>query len=112
IFGGYALIFDPKGERNDWVKYLPWLEGLITTVRLTGDEKYRGMLDPFNIYKDNIEDAIELAVNIVSELNRLTPKDDEFIVLKESVVKIKEDENKSMIRLIEILEDYSAEDEL
>lgn len=112
IFGGYALIFDPKGERNDWVKYLPWLEGLITTVRLTGDEKYRGMLDPFNIYKDNIEDAIELAVNIVSELNRLTPKDDEFIVLKESVVKIKEDENKSMIRLIEILEDYSVEDEL
>ena len=112
IFGGYALIFDPKGERNDWVKYLPWLEGLITTVKLTGDEKYRGMLDPFNIYKDNIEDAIELAVNIVSELNRLTPKDDEFIVLKEAVVKIKEDGNKSMIRLIEILEEYSSEDEL
>ena len=112
IFGGYALIFDPKGERNDWVKHLPWLEGLITIVRLTGDEKYQGMLDPFNIYKDNIEEAIELAVNIVSELNRLSPKDDEFIVLKESVVKIRDDERKSMIRLIEILEEYNDEDEL
>ena len=112
LFGGYALVFDPKAERNDWIKNLPWLEGLVTIVRLTGDEKYRGMLDPFNIYKDNIEDAIELAVNIVSELSRLTPKDDEFIVLKEAVVKIKEDKKKSMIRLIEILEEYSEEDEL
>lgn len=112
IFGGYALIFDPKSERNNWIRHLPWLEGLISIVRLTAEEKYIGMLDPFNIYRDSIEEAIELAVNIVIELNKLVPKDDEYIVLKEASVKIKESELKSMTRLIEILEEYKEEDEL
>ena len=111
IYGGYALIFDPKEERSHWEEKLPWLKGLISIIRLSSDEKYKGMLDPFNVYRNDIEAACDLAQNIIAELNRLTPKNEEYTVLKESLVKIKEVKNPSMLKLIEILESYPESDE-
>lgn len=112
MYGARAFIVDPKSERGEWVKHLPWLEGLITTVRLTGEDKYKGVLDPFNVYRDNIEEACELALNILCELNGLNSKDREYIALKESLVEIKSDSKPSMLRLINILENFDENDEL
>lgn len=112
IYGSFALIFDPKGERSHWTHAFPWLEGLITNVKLSSDNKYKGMLDPFNIYKDDVEQACELANNIVAEIYKLNPKDDQFIALGESLEKIKKEPVRSMTRLIEILNSFSQDDEL
>lgn len=113
VFGGYALIFDPKGERSHWIENLPWLNGLTSITELSADECYKGMLDPFNVYKDDegIEDACSLALNIVAELNKLSPKDEEYTVLKETLVKIKSCENRSMKKLVELLEEIPSTDE-
>lgn len=109
IFGGYALIFDPKNERSDWGKSLPWLDPFISITSLSADEKFKGMLDPFNIYKsdkkEDIEDACSLAQNIVAELVGLNAKDEEFIVLKEALTKLKKSPRRSMTDLINIIKE-------
>ena len=113
VFGGYALIFDPKGERTKWVEDLPWLKDLTSITELSSDERYKGMLDPFNVYKEEetLEDACSLALNIVAELNKISPKDEEYTILKETLVKIKSCENRSMKKLVELLEEVPSSDE-
>jgi len=112
IYGAYGFIIDPKSERSNWLEKLPWLNGLTSIVRLTGEDKYKGVLDPFNVYRDNIEEACELALNIICELNGLSSKDREYIVLKETLVKLKSDKLPSMERLMERLEEFDPSDEL
>jgi hypothetical protein len=130
IMGGYGLIIDPKGERTHWVEKMPFSQDLITLVTLSADMKYRGMLDPFNIFnnysaigshagseEDGITLACELAKNIVSELFGLTSKDEQYIVLTEVISEMKskgyEDvKPPSMVRLVELLEDYPKDDPL
>lgn len=114
LHGGYGLVFDPKAERSNWERDLPWLKGLTSTIKLSSDDKYRGMLDPFIIYKDDVEEACNLALNIISELYNLSSKgnDEEFIVLNESLEKMKKEDLKSMNRLAEILNDFPETDDL
>lgn len=106
IYGGYALIFDPKSERSEWGNKLPFLKNLITITNLSADNKFKGMLDPFIIYSGDkdVEEACSLAQGIVAELCKLNPKDEEYIALKEALVSIKSRQNRSMTLLTEILE--------
>ena len=41
---------------------------LISIVRLTPNDEDKGKLDPFNLYNDNIDEACELAFNIIVEI--------------------------------------------
>jgi len=112
MHGAYGLIFDPKGEREHWTHAFPWLEGLITNIKLSSDNKYSGMLDPFNVYRDNAETACELANNVITELYKLNSKDDEVVALGESLEKIKKEKIKSMSKLAEILSNFEENDDL
>lgn len=116
LYGGYGLIFDPKGERGHWAKELKILEGLITIVTLTAEKKFQGMLDPYNVYKDNIVEANELAVNVISELYKIKPTDVAYTALLEATRQIKlkaaEGERPSMKGLAKILNNFPKDDEL
>ena len=104
LSGSSAIIFDPKSERTHWKDYFDFMSDLISVVRLTSSDKDKGKLDPFNVYRDDVNSACDLALNIVCELTGITPTDDKYIVLKEVLVKMRSEEKRSMTRLIELLE--------
>lgn len=115
LYGGYGLIFDPKGERSHWEKEFKILRGLITTVTLSSDSSNRGKLDPYNVYADDISLANELAINVVSELFKLPPSGDEYTALLEAARIIEEEREvcrPSMKRLVEILYSFPESDDL
>lgn len=115
LYGGYGLVFDPKGERSHWETDFKIFEGLISTVTLSPDPDNSGKLDPYNIYRDDLAMANELALNVISELFQIAPTSEEYTVLLEAVgimeVKAK-NAVPSMQLLIDILSDFSPEDEL
>lgn len=115
LYGGYSLIFDPKGERSHWVEQLDFLEGMVTLVTLTPDQENMGALDPFIVYRNDFEAAKALALNVVTELYGLRPKDDEYIVLMEALEamgKVKDTEKPCMLGLCHQLEKVSPTDEM
>lgn len=117
LYGGYSFIFDPKGERSHWVKEFKLLEGMITTATLSAEPSNKGKLDPYNIYKDDINMANELMLSAVSELFKIHPTATEYTALLEGAKIIAEEAHEkshtpSMLRLIDILDNFPTEDEL
>lgn len=115
LYGGYGLIFDPKGERSHWEKEFSMLQGLISTVTLSADTENTGMLDPYNIYRDNPDEANELALNVLTEMFGCSSNSMEYTALLEATRKMTEEDGErvpSMMRLAEILEEFPEEDEL
>ena len=110
LTGSSAIIFDPKSERSHWKKELDFMEELISIVRLTSSDEDAGKLDPFNVYRDNINEACELALNIVCELTGIKATDRSYIVLKETLAKMKDEEKPCMERLTELLETMDTND--
>lgn len=110
MYGGYGLIIDPKGERTHWKTDLELLQGRVTVVTLSADPIYQGTLDPFNIYRDDIEDACDLALSILSELFEIPTKGAEYNALLIAMSKIKTVKNPSMNKLAEILSDFPKDD--
>lgn len=102
LLGGYGLVIDPKSERTHWVEKLPTLDGQINLVTLSPDPKYKGMLDPFNIYRNDIDEACELALNIIAEL-LIERSERKSTLLLETMEKIKFEKLPSMERVIELL---------
>lgn len=112
MYGAYGLIIDPKGERTHWVTDMLALKGMITLVTLAPDKTYRGTLDPFNIFRDNVEEAAELATNLLSELFKINPKDRKYTALLEALNKIQKEDLPSMRLLADILSAFPEEDPL
>lgn len=112
MYGGKALIFDPKGERSKWLELLPELKGYINIITLSPSQEDKGKLDPYIVYRDSIEEASELATNILAEIFKLNPKDDEYIAVLEAVNQMKKMENRCMIKLSDILDKFPEDDEL
>ena len=114
LYGGYGLIFDPKGERSHWEGDLQILKGLITTVSLSADPQFKGKLDPYNLYREDLNLANELALNVISELFKIDPKSDDYTALLEAarIIKIKEGIRPSMLALTDILGSFSESDYL
>ena len=114
MYDAYGLIFDPKGERSHWLTELKALENQINLVTLSTEKKYKGMLDPFNIFKNDFEEASELAINILSELFKLQPKDLEYTSLLAALDIMKNDIDitPSMTRMADVLSSFPAGDEL
>ena len=114
MYGAYGLIFDPKGERSHWVKDLKILNGKINLVTLSAEKKFKGMLDPFNVFKNDFEEAAELAINLLSEMFKLQPKDLEYTALLAALDIMKSDTScvPSMLRMADILKNFPKEDQL
>ncbi len=113
VFGGYGLIFDPKGERSHWKDELKVLDGLITTVTLSSSQTDKGKLDPYNVYKGEIDLANELAINLLTELFNIKPNSLEYIAILEAVKRIEEGPGApSMKKLAEKLDTFEKTDEL
>ena len=117
LYGGYALIFDPKGERSHWLRDFLVLKGMINLVSLDADIGYKGKLDPYIIYRDNIDEANELALNIISELLQINRSSDDYTVLLEAADRLKADNKAgickpSMTYLATLLENFAENDDL
>lgn len=110
--GAYGLVIDPKGERTHWLTDLTALHGYISLVTLTPDPKYRGTLDPFNVFAGEINEACELALNLLAELFKIRPKDLGYVALLDALERIKNDPKPSMLRLAELLNDFPQDDDL
>lgn len=112
LYGGYGLIFDPKGERSHWKEQLKILNGQIHVVTLSPDNTNKGKMDPYNMYLDHIDEADELALNVISELLKIAPASMEYTAILEAQRKMRCDPVPSMMRLISILNSFPEEDEL
>ena len=85
LFGGQAVILDPKSERGNWKETLPEIAHEINIVNLTSDKENAGLLDPFVIMK-NVKDAESLAIDILTFLTGISSRDGEkFPVLRKAV---------------------------
>lgn len=115
MYGGYGLIFDPKGERGHWESEFSMLRGMISTVTLSADADNTGMLDPYNIYSDDLDEANELAINVITEMFQYSSHSPEYTALLEAANRMSEDQSgkqPSLMRLSEILDEFDPEDDL
>lgn len=113
IYGGYGLIFDPKGERSHWETDIVPLRGMITTVTLGSDIRHRGKLDPYNVYRSDLGQANELAINVLSELFKIAPTSEDYTALLEVARRIEEgDRPPSMLKFADLLDSFPENDSL
>ena len=100
LFGGQAVILDPKAERGNWKETLPEIAHEINIVNLTSDKDNAGLLDPFVIMKDK-EDGATLAKEILTFLTGISTRDgDKFPVLISAISKVSESEHRGLLNVI------------
>lgn len=103
LFGGQAVILDPKSERGNWKATLPEIAHEINIVNLTSDRENAGLLDPFVIMK-NVKDAESLAIDILTFLTGISSRDGEkFPVLRKAVRAVTQSETRGLLHVIEEL---------
>ncbi|HIF5072887.1 TPA: ATP-binding protein [Clostridioides difficile] len=103
LFGGQALLLDPKSERGNWKETLPEIAHEINIVNLTSDTDNAGLLDPFVIMK-NVKDAESLAIDILTFLTGISSRDGEkFPVLRKAVRSVTQSEKRGLLHVIEEL---------
>ena len=100
LFGGQAVILDPKSERGNWKETLPEIAEEVNIVNLTSDKENAGLLDPFVIMKDK-EDGATLAKEILTFLTGISTRDgDKFPVLISAISKVSESEQRGLLNVI------------
>ncbi len=103
LFGGQAVILDPKSERENWKQTLPEIAHEINIVNLTSDKENAGLLDPFVIMKD-VEDGATLAKEILTFLTGISTRDGEkFPVLIRAIKNVKDSEHRGLLNVIKEL---------
>ena len=103
LFGGQAVILDPKSERGNWKETLSEIAHEINIVNLTSDKDNAGLLDPFVIMK-NVKDAESLAIDILTFLTGISSRDGEkFPVLRKAVRSVTQSEKGGLLHVIEEL---------
>ena len=103
LFGGQAVILDPKSERGNWKETLPEIAHEINIVNLTSDKDNAGLLDPFVIMK-NVKDAESLAMDILTFLTGISSRDGEkFPVLRKAVRSVTQSETRGLLHVIDEL---------
>lgn len=103
LFGGQAIILDPKSERGNWIKALPEIAHEINIVNLTSDSENAGLLDPFVIMK-NEKDGESLAIDILTFLTGISSRDGEkFPVLRKAIRSVTQSEKKGLLLVIDAL---------
>ena len=103
LFGGQAVILDPKAERGNWKETLPEIAHEINIVNLTSDKDNAGLLDPFVIMK-NVKDAESLAIDILTFLTGISSRDGEkFPVLRKAVRAVTQSDSRGLLHVIDEL---------
>ena len=103
LFGGQALLLDPKSERGNWKETLPEIAHEINIVNLTSDKDNAGLLDPFVIMK-NVKDAESLAIDILTFLTGISSRDGEkFPVLRKAVRSVTQSDRRGLLHVIDEL---------
>ena len=103
LFGGQAVILDPKSERGNWKETLPEIAHEINIVNLTSDKDNAGLLDPFVIMK-NVKDAESLAIDILTFLTGISSRDGEkFPVLRKAVRSVTQSDKRGLLHVIDEL---------
>ncbi|MBJ8610221.1 ATP-binding protein, partial [Clostridioides difficile] len=103
LFGGQAVILDPKSERGNWKETLPEIAHEINIVNLTSDKGNAGLLDPFVIMK-NVKDAESLAIDILTFLTGISSRDGEkFPVLRKAVRSVTQSNSRGLLHVIDEL---------
>ena len=107
LFGGQAVILDPKSERGNWKETLPEIAHEINIVNLTSEKENAGLLDPFVIMK-NVKDAESLAIDILTFLTGISSRDGEkFPVLRKAVRSVTQSDSR---RLLHVIDELRRED--
>ena len=103
LFGGQALLLDPKSERGNWKETLSEIAHEINIVNLTSDKDNAGLLDPFVIMK-NVKDAESLAIDILTFLTGISSRDGEkFPVLRKAVRAVTQSDSRGLLHVIDEL---------
>ncbi|WP_442946215.1 MULTISPECIES: ATP-binding protein [unclassified Oceanobacillus] len=103
LFGGQALIVDPKAERGNWKETLPEMAHEINVVNLTSDDKNKGLLDPYVIMKKK-KDSESLAIDILTFLTGISSRDGEkFPVLRRAIRAVSQQEERGLLLVIQEL---------
>jgi len=103
LYGGQALIVDPKAERGNWKETLPEIAHEINIVNLTSEETNKGLLDPFVIMKKK-KDSESLAIDILTFLTGISSRDgDKFPVLRRAIRAVGQQEERGLLLVIQEL---------
>ncbi|EGO5016460.1 ATP-binding protein [Enterococcus faecalis] len=103
LFGGQALILDPKGERGNWKGDLAAIQEEVNIINLTSEEKNRGLLDPYVILKDR-KDSESLAIDTLTFLTGISARDSEkFPILRKAVRNVTASKIRGLLRVIDEL---------
>ena len=103
LFGGQAVILDPKSKRGNWKETLPEIAHEINIVNLTSDRQNTGLLDPFVIMKD-VKDAESLAIDVLTFLTGISSRDGEkFPVLRKAIRTVAQSDKRGLLLVIEEL---------
>lgn len=103
LFGGQAVIVDPKAERGRWKETLPEIAHEINIVNLTSAPENKGLLDPYVIMKDP-KDSESLAIDILTFLTGISSRDGEkFPVLRKAIRSVTQSEHRGLLYVIDEL---------
>ena len=103
LFGGKAVIVDPKSERGNWQETIPDIAQEIKIVNLTSEDKNRELLDPYVIMK-RTKDAESLAIDILTFLTGISSRDGEkFPVLRRAIRSVTQSKKRGLLRVIDEL---------
>lgn len=103
LFGGQAVIVDPKAERGKWKETLPEIAHEINIVNLTSDEENKGLLDPYVILKRK-KDSESLAIDILTFLTGISSRDsDKFPVLRKAIRNVTQSKQRGLLLVIDEL---------
>lgn len=103
LFGGSAVIVDPKSERGNWKETLPEIAQEINIVNLTSKARNKGLLDPYVIMK-NLKDAESLAIDILTFLTGISSRDgDKFPVLRKAIRSVTQGKRRGLLCVIDEL---------
>jgi len=103
LFGGQAVIVDPKAERGKWKETLPEIAHEINIVNLTSEEENKGLLDPYVILK-RPKDSESLAIDILTFLTGISSRDsDKFPVLRKAIRNVTQSKQRGLLLVIDEL---------
>lgn len=103
LFGGQAVIVDPKAERGKWKETLPEIAHEINIVNLTSDEENKGLLDPYVILNRK-KDSESLAIDILTFLTGISSRDsDKFPVLRKAIRNVTQSTQRGLLLVIDEL---------
>ncbi|ECL7021546.1 ATP-binding protein [Listeria monocytogenes] len=103
LFGGQAVIVDPKAERGNWKETLPEIAHEINIVNLTSENENKGLLDPYVILKKT-KDSESLAIDILTFLTGISSRDsDKFPVLRKAIRSVTQSKQRGLLLVIDEL---------